>query len=386
MLPRYRRLFFPVIVLLLALPLVGLLFRAPGHEVSKDEARVLAPAPSWPATGAAWLRLPAAVNAYMADHFGFRRILVRAQADLVRGLLAPNSNFVLVGKNFHLFYRGQKMIEQSAGLILRREAVDRTADMLATLNAVLKARGISLLVASPPNASTEYPEDLPDWARNPGRPTEYDLLMSALERRAVHALDLRPPLRAAKDQGRLYFWHDTHWSQRGSLVAFNAISAASGHSDWRFDPAQILMPAIRRGGDLARLIGLSDELTEPVFVAALPPPRYRDFNGQLFAREIVSTGPAGGPEPTIMIIGDSFTDALAAYLTRRANRVYFVHHLDCGFNLAWIDRLRPSEVWYLPTERFMLCPRDYYPRGLSQAAGVRANREAVRGGTEAVAR
>ena len=61
------------------------------------------------------------------------------------------------------------MVRQSAGLILRVQRVAETADKLAAINSALAARGIRLLVASPPNSATIYEDQLPTWARDRGR-------------------------------------------------------------------------------------------------------------------------------------------------------------------------------------------------------------------------
>jgi SGNH hydrolase-like domain, acetyltransferase AlgX len=88
----------------------------------------------------------------------------------------------------------------------------------------------------PPNASSVYTDDLPRRAQNAGRPTEYDLLMSTLAAKGVPAVDLRPVLKKARPGGSLFYMHDTHWSFRGALMAYNAIVEADSHPDWRSDP------------------------------------------------------------------------------------------------------------------------------------------------------
>jgi hypothetical protein len=131
-------------------------------------------------------------------------------------------------------------------------------------------RGIRFLVASPPNTATIYPEELPSWARNQGKTTEYDLLLTELSKRGVRAIDLRPVLRAARAEGGIYLRHDAHWAPRGALTAFNAIVEADGHPDWRMSGAAVLgPPTIRRAGDLASFIGETD-VTETVEEMTLP--------------------------------------------------------------------------------------------------------------------
>jgi alginate O-acetyltransferase complex protein AlgJ len=64
---------------------------------------------------------------------------------------------------------------------------------------------------------------------------------------------------------------------------------------------------------------------------------------------------SGGPGPTIMVIGDSFTELFPAMLLQHAGRVVWINHRRCGFDRKWIDVYRPDEVWWMPTERFLTC-------------------------------
>ena len=75
----------------------------------------------------------------------------------------------------------------------------------------------------------------------------------------------------AKAEGPIYYRHDSHWAPRGALAAFHAIVEADGHPDWRFDQASVLAPFTnRKGGDLARMLGVQDNVTEGVEELKLP--------------------------------------------------------------------------------------------------------------------
>ena len=166
--------------------------------------------------------------------------MIRLHKDLTKPLLARGNTAVLIGRDGRMFYQGDKMLRQSAGLVLRDEKVTGVADLLAQMAAEFKRRGVKFLVAVPPNSSTIYQDDLPIWAQRQGRTTEYDLLLQDLAKRGVKAIDLRPALSAARSGGNVYLMHDTHWTDRGALAAFNAIVEADGRPDWRLDPKTAL--------------------------------------------------------------------------------------------------------------------------------------------------
>jgi alginate O-acetyltransferase complex protein AlgJ len=352
MLKSHRRYFAIAAFLLLATPLaLGVVRPDPPAAILK-EGRYLAPAPTIPAASDDWLTLSARIDAFLGDHFGLRQVLIRAHKDLTKPLLGFGNDSVLIGRDGRLFYLGQEAVQQSAGLIVRDHRVSDTADLLARMNAALKARGVGFLVAVPPNAATIYADDLPNWAQNRGRRTEYDLMLDELAAHGVRAVDLRPALKAARSGGPVFYMHDSHWTARGALAAFNAVAEADGRTDWRLDPGSALgPPQAREGGDLARMLG--EDATETVEDLTLPAART-----QLLTADPVSdfVGTLDRPGPTIMVFGDSFTqDYFARMLMQRAGRVVWLEYRKCGFDWKSIDRFHPDEVWWMPNERFLIC-------------------------------
>ncbi len=230
------------------------------------EGRRLAPAPGLPATGAEWLALPAALDAYLKDHFGLRQALIRAHKDLTKPMLGTGSDSVLVGRDGRMFYLGEEAVRQSAGLVLRDARVASSVDLVAAMNAALARRGVRFLVASPPNGSTVYQDDLPDWAQNHGRPHR----IRPLPRRARRQgrADGRPS--AGHGQGADGRAPPTTATTRTGPRA--ARSPPSTRSSRRRDiptggsirRRRSSPPTPRKGGDLARLLGQQDAVSEEV--------------------------------------------------------------------------------------------------------------------------
>jgi hypothetical protein len=354
MLPRYRRYFAVLAFLFLAAPLAAGIVLPDSPASVLKEGRRLAPAPRPPATSGDWLALPGQVDAFLQDHFGLRQALIRAHKDLTKPMLGLGNDSVLIGRDGRLFYLGEEMVRQSAGLVLRDQAVSDTTELLARINAELASRGIRFLVASPPNSATIYQDDLPNWAQNRGRRTEYDAFLDELAAHGVQAIDLRPAMRTARAEGPAYHLHDTHWTARGALAAFNAVVEADSRSNWRLDPGLALGPLTTRdGGDLARMLGVEDNVTEKTEGLTLPSGRKELFSSNPFG-DYVET--SDRPGPTIMIIGDSFTGGFFdRMLLQHAGRVVWLDRHRCGFDWKVIEKFHPDEVWWMPTERFLIC-------------------------------
>ncbi len=364
MLRRYRRYWSVIIGLMLFTPMIVGLVAPDDDTMFKDELRQRATAPAFPRNLAELRGLPVAIDRFLLDNFGLRAAMIHAHAMVEHLWLGSGNAFVQVAREGRMFYRNDRAQEQSAGVILREAQIAETADVVADIAATLRARGVRFLFASPPNEATIYQDYLPQWARRGARATEYDALLAALKERGVPAVDLRPALLAARATEPVYLKYDTHWTARGALVGFNEIAAAAGHPDWRLTPAEALGPPEKvTHGDLARTLGLTRDLTETAESLALPAPP--EDVVERAAYPTFRTRPGSGDAPAIMIIGDSFT--MSFHRFARAGRFFWTFHRRCAVDWKWIDEFRPDEVWWLPTERFMLCDPGARPKGMPAA-------------------
>ncbi len=356
MLPPRRRYFCLLALILLATPLVWGMILPDSPELVHKEGRRLAPRPAVPENLAGWVELPGRVDAYLKDRFGLRHAMINLHKDLTRPVLLKVNTAALIGRDGRMFYEGNEMVRQSAGLVLRDQRVAEAAGMIASMRDALARRGIRFLVAIPPNSSTVYQDDLPIWAQARGRKTEYDLFLQDLAARGVKTVDLRPAMNAIRADGdEAYLLYDAHWTARGALAGFNAVVEADGHPDWRIDPATAIgPPQERKGGDVARILGVQDDVTEKAETLALPPSGKDDALSQdVMPDHVITTGKEG---PTVMVIGDFFTASyFPLMLSQHVGRAIWVHHHQCGFDWKLIDRFRPDEVWWAPTERFLIC-------------------------------
>jgi alginate O-acetyltransferase complex protein AlgJ len=363
MLRRHRRFFAVASLLLLATPLVVGLVKPDGAEAILREGRNPTPALKSPDTPGDWLTLPREVDVYLKDRFGLREKMIRLHKDLTKPLFFEDSNVAVIGASGRMYLVADSMVAQSAGRAFRPHMVAEAVDMIVGMRDALAPRGVKFLVAVPPNSSTIYQDDLPNWARNPGRKTEYDSLLQELAARQVKTVDLRPALKEARALGETYLFNDLHWNVPGAIAGFNAVVEADGHPDWKIDPSAIGPPTERRGGDIATLAGVADkavEMTPSLVLKAVgrDEPLSHGPEGRIEgARDMPDHAIASGrPGPTILVIGDSFTVSyLPLFLSQHVGRAVWLHHNYCGFDWAWIDKIRPDEVWWMPVERLLVC-------------------------------
>ena len=354
-LPSPRRFYALVAFALLALPMAVGVLHPDNEEYVYQEGRRLAPAPAWPVDLAGWAALPREVDAYVKDRFGLRHAMIKLHRDLSHPLVMKVNTAALTGRSGRLFYEGNEMLRQSAGQVLRDERISETVGLLAEIRDRLAKDGVKFLVTVPPNSSTIYQDDVPYWAQSHGRRTEYDLFLADLKARGIKTVDLRPALTEARNEGEVYLMNDAHWTALGAIAGFNAVAEADGHPDWAIDPKTSLgAPAVRKGGDIARILGIQDEVSETTRPIMLPEPK---------TDEALTPGPmpdhvvtTGRPGPTILIIGDSYTASyFPLMLAQHVGRAIWIHHHECGFDWSVVEKFHPDEVWWAPTERFLIC-------------------------------
>lgn len=351
----YRRWWGLLFTLILFLPMAGHVL----PDVPGPVRPTVAPAERW------WERAGERLDPYINAHFGFRGAIMAANAAYSRAFHSTRARPLVIGDNGQLYYTGDKALEQSLGLVVRPQPLVQLGDVVQRLDAFLKARGAKLVFASPPNNATVLHEDLPDWAEAQMRkPTELDIVNEDLGRRGVITADLRPVLRAGMKDGPVYLRTDSHWNQRGALLAFNAIMEAAGRKDLAVPPAQALGPLKPYPtGDLARYLGEASPTGDRDYVALNPPPpaRLTPITGVMpvrppsdpFQPYAYSTGHDG---PSIMVIGDSFSQHYwTRLLEARAGRLAWMHNNACKFDWDAVAAFKPDILIYAPVERSLPC-------------------------------
>jgi hypothetical protein len=357
--PPGRRFLAALILALLTAPALGMVL-APYETRSAMERRVLAPPPVEPADAQDWVLLPRRLDAWFADHFAWRGSIVRLSLDLqaVTGLKPHGGLDVVEGKDhWLLLYSG---LPGLTGEETRPAAARRYGAFVCDLDQAARTRGSTFLFAPAPGPAEIYPEALPDWLPR-GAPTQPDLVLQAARACGVDPLDLRPVLRAAKPSTQLYQRRDSHWTERGALVAFDAV-ARRLRKPWALDTKALPWASVvRTDSDLERLSGRVAGPGERVDVLSAAPEE-PGVVGDLIhgvyppGFQVLSPGTGGGRGPSVLIIGDSYAAEYMPPLFERAGvSLTWIHQAECRFDRRVFDRLRFDVVLLMPSSRFADC-------------------------------
>lgn len=318
------------------------------------------------------------VDPFLNSTFGFRGVVMAAHRVIAKG--DSKQGLVLLGEAGQLFYTGQQAIEQSLGLVVRvGRPLDELERLVRAMSDLQAARGGRFLLAPAPDIATVQADRLPQWLRvQQRRPTLYDLVVTRLSRAGIDVVDLRPVLLEAKLRETVYHSTDTHWNNRGALLAFNAVMQASGRAELALDPAQQLGPLTPvLSGDLARMAGRQPVLDDADYhwlrgdeaLARSKPLSIYDSNPRTGLPPYAFATDHDGP--SILVIGDSFTWMLwRGFMAQRFSRFAWIFHEGCRFDWNSIERVRTQILIYAPTERQLPCeglPRNFPARPATRA-------------------
>jgi len=255
----------------------------------------------------------------------------------------------LIGKDGWEEYTGDGNIDDFQNLKQFKNKKD-LLKKLTTLNQYLKSQDITLLIVVAPNKATIYPDKLPEQIKSLPTQSRLDRLIAYLEVNNLPVIvDLRPALRAARENQDVYFKeNNTHWNGYGAFVAYTTIINALRSSYPELKPYETadleLMPADS---------GIA--MPGPYFAPKNPFVQTlhlgndngrNQFSGTEYGYNQFSSIP-DSKLPTLLMFQDSFgAYYLNDYLSMNFGKSHFVHLLNTPQYLSKesIQQFKPDVV------------------------------------------
>jgi hypothetical protein len=339
---------------------------APAPDVSALEKRVLARPPSLADALTDWRGFPDRVNAWLGDRFGLRGALLALYVRLDKAVETGAERSAVRGDDGWLFATTGDSLRSHVG---RRPFVDGESDAwlggVAGLAEAAREVGAAFVVLIPPDKKTVYAEKLSDYPRSIPGETRRETLLRRAPERGLALVSPAAELEAAKAEGDVYHRTDTHWNDRGAWVAYGALMAtarAAGVAAEPLDPARLTWrPEQGFVGDIYGLLGEANgapETRERAVIAdsavieetvALPELCAEGFDCRRFVMR-----PRG--RPRVLVLGDSFADALLPYLRESFDEVTVLHHRFGAVPREAIEPGRYDLVVLEMVERFLNRP------------------------------
>lgn len=261
---------------------------------------------------------------------------------LLTGGMYFESAQVLPGKDGWLFYKAnspeEHPIQDYAGTnrYTEEELAQIAANLKETQNYFLNEWDAPLYIVTIPNKEIFYCEYMPDTISRLNTQTrEAQLAEYMAGKPEISYFSLKEALNSAKTEPLpLYFKTDTHWNLFGAYVGLQEIFEQVYGNGIPADSSRFHEEGENYLGDLANLTGVPERFEGEVFYAP---------NDDL-------ADPAQYHDQTLLIIGDSFGDALATISTPYYSQVYYVPYAD--FEADAMSYYQPDLVIWECVERY----------------------------------
>ena len=289
----------------------------------------------------------AQVSEYLEDHFGGRRPMIRT-ANQLKLKINGRTTRVLSGTEYPwLFLSSPETTTLFTGINARAlkdiKAWNQEHD---NLRQFFQDQNIQFVSAAIPVKSRIYPEYVP---RAMG--------VFAPENLSDLAFDIDPEdaLRAAKSDGPVFHKTDTHWTRFGAKIAYGAIMTEIAPGWQNSIRSELAVRDESFAGDLVALSGVSDDDHNEVSTD-ITFPRFPGVKRSILEKDnpVFNTVAFEKPDGdrTLVIIGDSFSGAIAPFFLSDFDRVIRIHHQFGNFD--------PDEVLSFDPDIILLAPAGRY--------------------------
>lgn len=213
------KLYIVIFMVMCILPFAGMTV---AKTETTTENRTMASFPSFIEDGKWNVDYLQDLGAYFEDHYAFRNLMVSVDSQIQAKLFkTSNMDTVIVGKNDWLYYTASLDNYLGQNLMTDQEVYD-TAYNLSIVQDYVQNRGAKFLVTVPPNKNSLYGENMPYYDQSKvSSERNYTNITKALKENKISYTDLYKLFSNKKEV--LYLKRDSHWNEKGSLLAYNAL-------------------------------------------------------------------------------------------------------------------------------------------------------------------
>ena len=291
-----------------AVPSVGMLF-APSDEPVGNEKKTELPSLT-DSKGSINTNYPSELGGYFEKHFAFRPLMIGADARIQSGLFGvSNTESVTVGSDDWLYYTSTLDDYQGKNQLSDRE-LNGAAHNLRLIQDYVRSKGADFLFTCAPNKNTLYPQHMPYYITKASNRHNRDRLAAVLSSYGVNYADLFEAFR--KQDETLYFERDSHWNNKGALLAYNTLLDALDKPHDDYSAAQVTRKK-DFVGDLSKM--LYPDGSEPEYDSDYGTQSRFDYVTPTKSVEesFIKTGSADG-SGSFLMYRDSFGNSLLPFM------------------------------------------------------------------------
>lgn len=250
-----------------------------------------------------------------------------------------DSDQVLAGKGGWLFYKraddGTSLADYQGTSTFSDKTMEEIGESLKQQRDTFQEKGIRFVVMIIPNKEIVYEEYMPSTINRISEKTRCDKLYEYLTSNTdLEIVYPKSELMEAKQYNQLYYKYDTHWNKIGAHIGVQSLLMKLYGTHQDISKVEIIVDSENRSGDLASLINMTEKYCDDVE----------------YSLDMSNYDPKQIVEDNIMIIGDSFSDAMMNDL-----EYYFGEVNQVGvwtFKMSMLDTYQPNVVVWECVERY----------------------------------
>lgn len=337
--------FVTICIALCFIPLLAMTFRP---TTESTENRALSEFPKMTtAEGKVNLAFFQQFEKYFSEHFAFRNELVYADSRIQSDIFKSSGvDSVVNGKNGWLYYKSTLNDYLGKDVMSERELYN-LAHNISLVNKYLEIRGKKFLFTVPPNKNTLYGDNMPYYYSYKVEDRHnIDSLAEVLGEAGVPYADL---LQLFKNQEEiLYLKRDSHWNNKGALLAYNLImdSIGQSHDDYSGVTPNRSMDAL---GDLSKMVYTFYGEKELNYNYEID--EKASYRGEFKSVEDGFIETEGGKNPeTLLMFRDSFGNTLIPFVKEQYSKVWFAKGVPHSVERL-LEEHNPDQVIFEKVER-----------------------------------
>ncbi|MBR6408220.1 MAG: hypothetical protein IKS19_06565 [Clostridia bacterium] len=284
---------------------------------------------------------------YFEDRFAFRRQLVTTDAEIQSRLFGvSNTDTVIKGTGGWLYYSAT--LGDYLGKTMSEREIDNIVHNLCITQNYAELHEIKFLFTIAPNKNSLYGDDMPYYDRlRIGTQRSSDILEQKLSGQGISYLDLFE-LFENQDE-TLYLMRDSHWNNKGALLAYNAMMDAldKEHDDYS---GAVARRSRTEYGDLNKMLYPLSAQPEWNYYYQTDGFSYATPTNSVEEAWIQTTGEKEKAAGTLLMYRDSFGNTLIPFMAGEFGSAYFSKLTPFDF-AADIETCRPEYIIIEKVER-----------------------------------
>lgn len=257
---------------------------------------------------------------YFSTHYAFRSEIISVDAEIQSKVFGiSNLDSVVAGKNNWLYY--SSTLDNYLGRnLMSSRALFNIVHNLELTQEYLNDNNVDFLFTVAPNKNTLYPENMPGYySKKESEERNLEKLTSMISESSLKYCDLLNVLSQSEEV--LYHKQDSHWNNKGALIAYNSILSSIEKSHDDYDGVD----AVRKKnfyGDLSKMLYPSTAQCEFNYEYDIKQ-NYSYITPTKSVEEAIIITENSNAEGRLYMYRDSFGNALLPYFANAYNSAYF---------------------------------------------------------------